>query len=193
MIERDCFEYLKRPLFSVVEDRGNRVIRPRNSRCMPQLAGVIPWLSHPPARQPGDMACLESDTNHLSPLLPRCQLEAERAGILMDAHVRPGQLSLLLNRPAGVATRRVFAIPWAPVSCTRVETWTSYRGETARTNRAEAWISYRGEGWENKQDRGLDITQGGRLREETGEKLGHHTGREAARTYRVGTGTFHRG
>ena len=33
-------------------------------------------------------------------------------------------------------------------------------GKTAKTNRAQAWTSYRGEGWENIQDRGLDIKQG---------------------------------
>jgi hypothetical protein len=30
------------------------------------------------------MTCLESDSNHQSPLLPQCQTEAEWAGILTD-------------------------------------------------------------------------------------------------------------
>jgi hypothetical protein len=55
----------------------------------------------------------------------------------------------------------------------------------------------------------LDFLQGGRLREQTGKKLGYHTGGKAGRTYRIEawtsnrgkaarrnraeTGTFHRG
>jgi hypothetical protein len=38
----------------------------------------------------------------------------------------------------------------------------------------------------------LDIIQGARLREETGEKLGYHTGGETVRRNRVQAGTFHR-
>jgi hypothetical protein len=57
-------------------------------------------------------------------------------------------------------------------------------GKTARTNRIEAWISYRGQDCENKQDRGLDIIQGGTLGERTGKKLGYHTGCGAARNIR---------
>jgi len=57
------------------------------------------------------MACLESDLKHLSPQLPRCQLEAEYAGISMGEHARSGQLSLLLRSPAMMATWRAFEIP----------------------------------------------------------------------------------
>lgn len=46
----------------------------------------------------------------------------------MDEHARPGQLFLLLCSPAMLVTWRVFEIPWIPVTCTRVETWTSYKG-----------------------------------------------------------------
>ena len=130
-----------------------------------------------PVGQPGDMACPKEVLNHKSPREPECRGKAERTGILMDEHVRPRQLSLLLCSPARVATWRAVEIPWAPVTCTRVETWTSYRGADC----------------ENKQGRSLDIIQGGRLRELTGQKLGHHTGGKAVRTIRVQTGTFHRG
>jgi hypothetical protein len=78
----------------------------------------------------------------------------------------------------------VFEIPWAPVTCTRVEAWTSYR-----------WGDC-----ENKQGRSLDIIQGGRLRERTGKKLGYQTGCRAVRnirdraeiTNRVTTGSVYR-
>jgi hypothetical protein len=122
------------------------------------------------------MACLGSDSNHQSPLLLQCQPEAEWAGILMDEHVRPGQLSLLLCSPAKVATWCAFEIARAPVTCTRMETWTSYRGADC----------------ENKQGRSLDFLQGVRLREQTGEKLGYHTGGKTARTNRVEAGTSYR-
>ena len=72
-------------------------------------------------------------------------------GILMDEHVRPGQVSLFLHSHAVVATCLACKIPWAPVSCNRMETWTSYRGADC----------------ENKQGRSLDIIQGGRLGEHT--------------------------
>jgi hypothetical protein len=39
----------------------------------------------------------------------------------------------------------------------------------------------------------LDFLQGARLREQTGKKLGHHTGGKTARTDRVETGTSYRG
>jgi hypothetical protein len=153
------------------------VIRPRNSRCMPQLAGVIPWLSHPPARQPGDMACLESDLNHLSPLLPRCQLEAERAGILMDAHVRPGQLSLLLRSPAMVAI-------W--MACVRDPLGSCYLYQGGDLDFLQ------GGDCEKKQGRDLDFLPRVRLREQTGEKLGYHTGGKPGRTYRIEAWTSYR-
>jgi hypothetical protein len=167
-IERDRFRYSKRPLFAAIEKHGNRVTGPRNSRGKPQLTGAIPLLSHPPVRQPGDMACLESDLNHLSPLLPRCQLEAEWAGILMDEHARPGRLSLLLRSPAIVATCMRSRCLGHLLLVTGWRLGLLTEGKTARTNRAEAWTSYRGQDCENKQDRGLDIIQGGRLREHTG-------------------------
>ena len=83
---------------------------------------------------------------------------------------------MLLYRPAVVATRRVFEIPWTPVTCTRVETWTSYRGEDC----------------ENEQRRSLDIIQEGRLRKQTGQKLGHHTGGKTATTNRIEAWTSYR-
>jgi hypothetical protein len=39
----------------------------------------------------------------------------------------------------------------------------------------------------------LDFLQGVRPREQTGKKLGHHTGGKAVRTIRVETGKYHRG
>jgi hypothetical protein len=44
----------------------------------------------------------------------------------------------------------------------------------------------------NKQGRSLDFLQGVRLREQTGEKLGYHTGGKTARTNRVEAGTSYR-
>jgi hypothetical protein len=140
------------PSLFIAEKHWNRLIKSRNNWGEPRINTQSTRVVRVPARQPGDMACLESDLNHLSPLLPRCQLEAEWAGILMDEHARPGQLSLLLRSPAMVATWRAFGIPWVPATCTRVETWTSYRGQDC----------------ENKQGRSLDIIQRGRLREQTG-------------------------
>jgi hypothetical protein len=80
----------------------------------------------------------------------------------------------LVNRPAG---RFLLLAPWAPVTCTRVEAWTSYRGGDC----------------ENKQGRDLDFLQGARLRKQTGQKLGHHTGGKAGRTYRIEAWTSNRG
>jgi hypothetical protein len=79
-----------------------------------------------------------------------------------------------VNRPAG---RFLLLAPWAPVTCTRVEAWTSYRGGDC----------------ENKQGRDLDFLQGARLRKQTGQKLGHHTGGKAGRTYRIEAWTSNRG
>ena len=106
---------------------------------------------------------------------------------------RPAQPSLLVCRPAGVAPRRAFEIPGHLLLVTGWRLGLLTGGKTARTNREEAWTSYRGQDCENKQDKGLDIIQGARLREQPGWRLGHHTGGNAARTNRVETGTFHRG
>lgn len=114
------------------------------------------------------MACLESDLNHQSPLLPRFQLEAEWAGILMDKHARPGQLALLLRSPAMVATRRAFEIPWVPVAFTRVETWTSYRGEDCENKQGRSLEIIQGEDCEKNQGRDRDIKQGVELGKESG-------------------------
>jgi hypothetical protein len=104
----------------------------------------------------------------------------------MGEHARSGQLSLLLGSPAMMATWRAFEIPLGHLLL--VPGWRLgllTEGKTARTNRGEAWISYRGQDCENKQDRGLNIIQGGRLREQTGEKLGHFTeGRSVKNTSR---------
>jgi hypothetical protein len=140
------------------------------------------------------MACLGSDSNHRSPLLPQCQPEAEWAGILMDEHVRPRHLSLLLCRSAGVVATRVRSRSLGHLLL--VPGWKLgllTGGKTAKTNRAEAWRSYRGQDCENKQDRGLDIIQGGMLGEESGRGLGYQTDGRAAKIIRVDSGTFRRG
>jgi hypothetical protein len=98
------------------------------------------------------MACPEPDSNHLSPLQPRCQTKAEPAGVLTDEYFRPRRLALLLCSPALAATWRAFEIPWSPAICTRVATWTSYRGQDC----------------ENRQARALDVKQGVGQREISG-------------------------
>jgi hypothetical protein len=57
----------------------------------------------------------------------------------------------------------------------------------------ETWTSHRGEDCENKQDRGLDIIQEGRLRKQTGQELGNHTGGRPGRTNRIEAWTSYRG
>jgi hypothetical protein len=67
-------------------------------------------------------------------------------------HIASRNRVQFLNRPAGRFLLLGDDAPWAPVTCARVEAWTSYRGGDC----------------ENKQGRGLDIIQGGKLREQTG-------------------------
>jgi hypothetical protein len=57
----------------------------------------------------------------------------------------------------------------------------------------ETWTSFRGEDWENKQGRSLDIIQEGRLRKQTGQELGNHTGGRPGRTNRIEAWKSYRG
>jgi hypothetical protein len=145
--------------------------------------GVLLPTSFQPSKG-GDMACPESVLNHQSPLQPQSQIEAERAGILLNEHVRPGQLSLLLRSPAMVAD------PVRSRSLGHLLLLPGWRlgllteGKTASTNRAETWTSYRGERCESKQGRSLKFIQEGRLQEQSGKTLGYQTGYRAARNTR---------
>ena len=78
-----------------------RVICAISNRDEPRIDTRLPGFVRVPARQSGDMACPEEVLKHKSPRDPECRGKAERAGILMDEHVRPGHLVSPDRPPSG--------------------------------------------------------------------------------------------
>jgi hypothetical protein len=127
--------------------RKTAILIPRYSAVW---VAVFDSSAQPAAKQFGDTACHEEDSNQ-SCRHRNHPLEQRPNGLVScwtDMFGQDSSPSLLLRSPAVVATWRSCKIPWAPVTCTRVETWTSDRGQDCENKQGRSWgISQRADQW----------------------------------------------